>query len=342
MSHHTGWTLLSLTLASTSLLALTTMLASGGCGQDTDGFYAKEGDCTVVPNADPCTKVVSCQGQHIAEPLPDRTACTLKGRAGTCELGACSTPCSSPSDCLPPTQCSDWSCHDGKCAKAPLPPPGDGNSCTDDQCIGDEPSYVPKQLGEACEGMKGVCDDTTMPPQCVECILGTTMGCPAGEICFDLNGIPTCTKCNDTTKNGDETDVDCGGTCATCINDGPCKKCKLGQVCGELNGNCDGLPCVDKICCENSCGADCKMCETGTGKCIDVLAGKLDTCMDSKVCVPGSGCKLNQGQTCTSNSDCMSGDCTSMKCAKSDIGEPCVSNTDCMGSSICNAMNVCQ
>ena len=47
-----------------------------------------------------------------------------------------------------------------------------------------------------------------------------------------------CTKCSDKLKNGDETDVDCGGSCATCA---------LGKKC-TINKDCTSTLCLKGVC----------------------------------------------------------------------------------------------
>lgn len=296
-----------------------------------------------------------------------------------CDMLEGECPCQSRTDCVPDTDCVTYTCSDSKClpniqAGKVLPPekqtqgdcqdvtctaegeptgmmgnefdvpiPSAGSVCKVGQCTMGSPSVVPANMGTSCVlagGMQGVC--AAMEGGCAPCLDGNGNKCASGETCYDLNGTPTCTSCGNGMKDGDETDVDCGGTCATCLPGGPCKKCGLGQFCGEQNANCDGLSCVDKVCCENSCGADCKKCEAGTGKCIDVAAGIPDVCENPKVCIADTGCKARAGASCSTNNDCMSAECVSMKCNKSDTGEPCIENSDCSGSKVCNDANVCQ
>jgi hypothetical protein len=61
--------------------------------------------------------------------------------------------------------------------------------------------------------------------------------CPPGFVCgFDGCCVP---HCGDGGRNGDEGDVDCGGSCAT--------KCQAGQTCG-LNFDCASGSCVNGVC----------------------------------------------------------------------------------------------
>jgi plastocyanin len=84
-----------------------------------------------------------------------------------------------------------------------------------------------------------VCGDTAseFAGTCVECV-GNAQ-CP-GKVC-DLASA-TCVaapSCTDNQKNGFESDVDCGGTCAKCIDD---KACLVGADC--VSGLCSSGKCV--------------------------------------------------------------------------------------------------
>ena len=54
--------------------------------------------------------------------------------------------------------------------------------------------------------------------------------------------VPTCT---DHVKNGDETDVDCGGSCL------PTRKCDIGLKCNN------GSECTSGVCTLNICQGEC-------------------------------------------------------------------------------------
>ncbi len=92
--------------------------------------------------------------------------------------------------------------------------------------------------------------------------------CTAPETC--QNG--TCglgQTCDDGIKNGNETDVDCGGSCgATCANDRSC----------QGNGDCASGHCCDGACRECCDDPDCPN----------------DTVCIDRVCQPGSVCRAGQ------------------------------------------------
>jgi hypothetical protein len=86
--------------------------------------------------------------------------------------------------------------------------------------------------------------------------------------------------CFDRVKNGDETDVDCGGSCGACA---------------------EGFACSDASDCETgACNGTC-----AAGTCHDGLRDGFETDVDC-----GSGCGgCAVGKVCWSNSDCASGHC---------------------------------
>ena len=195
----------------------------------------------------------------------DGSACA-KGfdcKSGVCTSGACAVPTSSDGvrngqetglDCGGPdaptcaggqpckvdSDCTSNECTGGKCAGSPTAPPA---TSTDGIKNGDETDVD-------CGGTK------TNAPRC-----GTDKGCNVADDC-ESKVCSASKKCaapsaTDGIKNGDETDVDCGGAstgaprCAAgkgcvahsdCASDG-CdvqKKCAVSRSCTQTNG---GLTC---------------------------------------------------------------------------------------------------
>ena len=143
--------------------------------------------------------------------------------------------------------------------------------------------------------------------------------------------------CTDGAKDGNETDVDCGGgTCLACANG---KRCKVGADCkdeacihdvctaptchdGVKNGEETGMDCGGPTCPKCSAGEGCLVasdCVSGicTGtvcqpSCTDNVKDGNETDID---CGGGMcpGCAV--GKVCKQNTDCQGGVCTSGKCA---------------------------
>jgi hypothetical protein len=132
-------------------------------------------------------------------------------------------------------------------------------------------------------------------PQCSRCAIGdrcTGNGdcqsgfCDAGE-CATRPPAPTC---NDLTKNGAETDVDCGG--------GTCPKCRDYDAC-QINADCQSGLC--KL-------GECKPAAT----CNDLVKNGAETDVD---CGGGTCPRCAVGQRCTVGSDCTGGQCAGGLCA---------------------------
>jgi hypothetical protein len=113
------------------------------------------------------------------------------------------------------------------------PPLEDGNQCTDQTCSEGAVQFPPLLEGTACNQNGGqVCNSAG---SCVACVDGSQ--CPSGVCSNNACQNPAC---DDNVKNGSESDVDCGGSCAT--------KCANGKTCNAnpdcQSGNCNGGTCA--------------------------------------------------------------------------------------------------
>ncbi|GEM_PF-3585147 len=135
-------------------------------------------------------------------------------------------------------KCTDaGSCAAGKCSAGSTKSCDDSNPCTVDSCdaakgcVHKGAAKKPCDDGNPCTTSDLCGFDSKGKMVCA----GQVKQCAAGTSCEAKTGkcVDTCT--NDK-KDGDETDVDCGGSCA--------KKCKVGQTCKVLLdcewGKCDG------------------------------------------------------------------------------------------------------
>jgi endo-1,4-beta-D-glucanase Y len=163
------------------------------------------------------------------------------------------------------------------------------------------------------------------------------------------------TSCTDATKNGSETDVDCGGTCST--------KCAAGKACMAAtdcsSGNCVGGLCQAASSCSDAlkngtesdvdCGGSCstkcasgKMCKANTdcstSTCVNGVCQAAATCTDgslngleTSVDCGGTTCpKCANSAVCKVNSDCSSNNCSGGVCAAA-AATPCVPNVNIPG-----------
>jgi cysteine-rich repeat protein len=139
-----------------------------------------------------------------------------------------------------------------------------GLTTTEPPDTGDTTQTAGSSSGSSTDGPPGVCGDGTVDAgeacddgnmdgtdactsQCKPAVCGDGFVQAGVETCDDANADETdaCTNmclapaCDDLARNGDESDVDCGGSCPDC---------PTGKMCGvddDCVGNCDGATCVD-------------------------------------------------------------------------------------------------
>ncbi|CAF1117654.1 unnamed protein product [Adineta ricciae] len=142
--------------------------------------------------------------------------------------------------------------------------------------------------------------------------------------------VPTC---NDHVKNGDEIDVDCGGSCL------PAKQCGDGLKCNNASDCISGV-CISSVCQVPNCN--------------DGVANGNETDIDC-----GGSChsikKCNDGEKCNGVLDCNSGVCTSNICQTPtcndsvkngnetgiDCGGWCASQNKCVDNAVCRNPDDC-
>jgi hypothetical protein len=84
-------------------------------------------------------------------------------------------------------------------------------------------------LDEDCDGLRDLDDPDCTPSGCGE-------ACPSGYYCID----DVCVShCHDGVRNGDESDIDCGGACGA--------SCDTGDRCNG-NWDCTSNSCVNRLC----------------------------------------------------------------------------------------------
>jgi hypothetical protein len=98
---------------------------------------------------------------------------------------------------------------------------------------------------------------------------------------------PAPPRCDDRVKNGDESDVDCGGSCAPCAAALACAR----------HGDCLSGSCAGGLCAAPTCSD-----------------GRRDGFEIDVDC--GPGCSLcGPDRRCFDNGDCLSGSCVSGSCS---------------------------
>jgi hypothetical protein len=150
---------------------------------------------------------------------------------------------------------------------------------------------------------------------------------------------PASATCTDNAKNGSETDVDCGGSCATKCADS--KACAGAADC--LNSNCENNVCAAPSCTDNAkngtetdvdCGgacatkcadgkdcaiaADCTSTVCTVNKCLATALACVDTVKNGTEtdvdCGGACATKCADTKSCKAAADCQGGTCTNLVC----------------------------
>ncbi|APR83575.1 Hypothetical protein A7982_08924 [Minicystis rosea] len=148
---------------------------------------------------------------------------------------------------------------------------------------------------------------------------------------------PQCPSCSDGKKNGDETDVDCGGTCPA--------KCAASRACNKA-GDCESGVCTGGNCAEPA-GPGCNDGEkNGNETDKDCGGGACPGCKVGEGCVVGTDC---ESLACGVSHICVAPKCDDMvkngsetdvdcggSCPPCAAGEHCAQDDDCT-SNACDA-----
>jgi hypothetical protein len=182
----------------------------------------------------------------------------------------------------------------------------------------------------------------------------------AVDVVVDAIDMESAGSCNDRLLDGDETDVDCGGSvCAPC---GPDKRCRLDADCSATASGCDaaqgGCRCdaMTQRCVYDHCfdgklddgetaidcgGGVCGVCATGQGCFVDADCETTACDGVSFVCVP-TLCNDHRRDGNETDIDCGGSD----SCSRCLVGRECQVNSDCIPGHRCIATDaseeVCQ
>jgi hypothetical protein len=266
-------------------------------------------DDTDLPAEDgmPCTAEVCVAG--VPDHPPSAVGAPCAGNSTYCNAAGACVPCTGTFGCATGEICF----NETECV-----------SCTDGVQNGSEVSVD-------CGGA-----DCPLCPDGQTC--GADGDCLSGN-CDEGAGI--CVSCMDGILNGDESDKDCGGSCPDC---------GTGKDCGG-SGDCGSTFCFDGVCCAMDCAGACKSCDLPgkKGMCTNLPEGVDDqgpmvcnndnTCNGSGSCV-GDNNKGHFGDTCSNNGDCLNSACheSSGTCRLKD-GDPCSQDQQCETGN-CNS-NIC-
>jgi sulfatase modifying factor 1 len=248
---------------------------------------------------------------------------TGSGGTGTGTGKAAGTGCAGAGECQTGLTCLDGVC----CTQASCPQCqncGATGTCSITVTVGEDATGIACTGTNTCNAA-GLCrkkpGESCTPTQ-NECASGTctdnrccSQSCEVCQSCTGLGG--TCVAIT----NADDPDS-CTGT-NTCNATGLCRK-KPGESCTPPGEDCATRTCTDGRCCSQSCGV-CQSCTGPSGTCLTVSGVEdPDTCSGSSTCNAAGLCKKKDGQSCLSNSDCLTGVCnnsnvcsplTSARCA---------------------------
>ena len=249
-------------------------------------------------------------------------AICLGGVCGSAD-GRCHPGCASPSDCArgEPFRCIP--AREGYCSYAAPEGEMGANHCADEFKDGDETDIN-------CGG--ALCPPCGVGKRCLVTVDCASMSCVA-KVCSSLPA-----NCTDGKRDGDETDIDCGG--ATCM-----APCGANRGC-QVNKDCQSGACVLGVC--DSCfdkrkdgdesdidcgGVHCAGCGFGMGclvngdcaskSCIAGACSVPATCNDKKkdgsetdIDCGGLVCMVPCGpdQSCLVDADCRSARCRASHC----------------------------
>jgi hypothetical protein len=363
------WRILSSRATVVVALGLCLSACPGG-GEDTCGNTRTDGEetdvdcggtrCAPCANDLRCTSNVDCQSGNC-----DHSRCRPTGE--TCEdelrngdetdvdCGWICDLCADGRTCEQNADCESRSCVDGVCANT---------TCANTRRDGEETDVD--------------CGGTFCEP------CGDGLGCLDGDDCASERcDVPTCTEepcagtctsCSDTARNGDESDVDCGGsTCGPCADGLHCTSgtdCSselcVGDTCvscedGVLNGGetdvdcggdlcpdcedgelcADSEDCVSRVCTDGHCVAPSCEDEQANGTETDVDCGgeTCEACADGAACHVGSDCASErcEGETCISCEDeVMNGSESDIDCGGTEC-TPCLEGGACRDGRDCRS-----
>ncbi|MFM2152870.1 MAG: hypothetical protein RL199_1305, partial [Pseudomonadota bacterium] len=242
------------------------------------------------------------------------------GSEAAVDCGGACAPCPAGTPGVKPSGAAGCASGVVVCTKATCSPDeADGWRCAPPRCDdgrvnGSETSKVDD--GSECGGSCGPCPVNETPyPKCrtgADCSSGVCKGAKSKVL---GSCQPATTR--DGIRNGDESDVDCGGTQANVV------KCALGRRCSFATDCVTGTTCIGAD--GNAAGdqpAVGGVCSAAT--CDDLLATPNGGETDVNCGGPNCGIRCDENQKCKVDSDCLSGGCK--KSDKTCLGSSTVDN----------------
>ena len=238
-----------------------------------------------------------------------------------CDKGEAIGSCNTANDC---SNVYTYVCRNGGCALADDPTCNDGEKNYDETDVDCGGTCQACKVGKGCKRdndcSTGKCEDNV----CVKNECSSDNDCKSsGGFIMHGCGEGVCMTCSDNQINGDETDVDCGGSCDLCKDgqrcdqDSDCKSqfCSEAQTCEQKDGTPSPTGCANDL----ECGEDLR-CDNGS--CISCFDNKkngdeTDTDCGGIIC---SQCGIDK--TCKADSDCASNKCGSSGTCEAPAAPP--------------------
>ncbi len=321
------------------------------------------GDCKMGEGCDTTTK--HCDANTCSDGVKDGSETDVDCGGAACPGCGMGKACLTTSDCMTGEGCdvtsktcdattcmdgvkdgteTDVDCGGGTCPGCPVGKaclvtgdclPGDGCDVTTKTCDANTCNDGLQNGGETdvdCGG--GTCDACAVGKKCM-----ATSDCPTGDGCDVTTKTCDANLCNDGLKDGNETDVDCGGgTCGGCLVGKACNvtsDCAAGAGCDLTTKTCNSSQCHDGLKNGSETDVDC-----GGTTCAACAVGKK--CLVTTDCVTGSGCDLTT-KTCdanTCNDGLKDGNETDVDCGGTcpacGVGKKCNATTDCLSGEGCD------
>jgi hypothetical protein len=263
----------------------------------------------------------------------------------TCDAGTCTTRPLARGTRLPvqATLCHAMECDGAGNVVEALDPsnaPSSPTACSFGVCRADgSPSLVRAAAGTPCgSGGGAVCDGLGA---CVQCL--TDSGCFAGQMC--VHNACASPSCANKIQDGDESDVDCGGSCPACGLGARCSRPRdcASVTCDPVMRRCIADPCHDRVRdgdeTDVDCGNSCEPCAVGRRCKVDVDCISDDCDPAQLVCLPTT-CIDQVKDANETGVDCGGGTCP--PCIP---GQGCLVDADCsvgcdLATHLCSG-NVC-
>jgi hypothetical protein len=316
---------------------------SGDCqkkGCSTDGAVINVPEVNDVPEGDlpgDCKKK-ACTADGSPTEIPDVGDVPADTTLGDCKKPVCSPDGNVTTEDAPEDAVSD-----------------DGNPCTLEGCNGG------MVLGNVADGTS--CGAAaSCGPNGAEYSQITAEVCEDGE-CLSA----TSDTCGLYVCDGDACHASCT-TNAQCLAGAFCQGglCKPTNAFGDpctMDVECTSQKCVDGVCCNVACDGVCQSCALPgqLGICGSVPTGTPDAgCSSGELCNGAGVCKKETGESCGTDSECLTGDCEDGICCNAACGGDCkrcdlpgnVGSCEnvpsgqpsgaCAGGSVCNGNNQCK